>query len=71
MENQKDYQDLQDIYWLLWEKIDCCLYLIEIGLLYYLMLLFAELVERKNYYYCSFRKSLSKFFLTQDYFEHL
>mgnify|MGYP002247140573 CR=1 FL=1 len=72
IENQKDYQDLQDeLIDRFGEYPDQVAYLIEIGLVKaYLDAAFAELVERKNdTITVRFEKSSLKFFLTQDYFE--
>ena len=72
IENQKDYQDLQDeLIDRFGEYPDQVAYLIEIGLVKaYLDAAFAELVERKNdTIIVRFEKVSLKFFLTQDYFE--
>ena len=72
IENQKDYQDLQDeLIDRFGEYPDQVAYLIEIGLVKaYLDAAFAELVERKNdTIIVRFEKASLKFFLTQDYFE--
>ncbi|MDU6652741.1 MAG: transcription-repair coupling factor, partial [Streptococcus vestibularis] len=72
IENQKDYQDLQDeIIDRFGEYPDQVAYLIEIGLVKACLdAAFAELVERKNdTITVRFEKSSLKFFLTQDYFE--
>ena len=72
IENQKDYQDLQDeLIDRFGEYPDQVAYLIEIGLVKaYLDAAFAELVERKNdTITVRFEKASLKFFLTQDYFE--
>ncbi len=72
IENQKDYQDLQDGFTdRFGEYPDQFGYLIEIGLVKaYLDAAFAELVERKNdTIIVRFEKVSLKFFLTQDYFE--
>ena len=72
IENQKDYQDLQDeLIDRFGEYPDQVAYLIEIGLVKaYLDAAFAELVDRKNdSIIVRFEKASLKFFLTQDYFE--